>query len=103
MNIAMCSECGLPLVESPSGFATCPGMHGRLLDGSTLYRSVWIRRLLAHNVDMRTLPVAVWKRRKYFINGKRYRPAKYTPLMYGKIFALTPNRRHSPIGVFKLA
>ncbi len=56
-----CSECGQWLVETPSGFLSCPDMHGKLIErlhGSHYYirlraakREEWLHLLLSAKRD----------------------------------------------------
>lgn len=55
--ISFCGECGLPMVRSPGGYATCPNMHGRLRQ-EPVSKSVWVERLVRAKVDMRQIPTA---------------------------------------------
>lgn len=100
-QIPYCTECGLPLVRSPGGFATCPNMHGKLRQ-CDVWKSVWLTRLVQSGIDVRTIEEAEKTNKVgprggkgkviYKINGRIFRRTKYTRPLDETILAFAGKR-----------
>lgn len=61
-----CGECGAALVATPSSYASCPSMHGRLLYGKPDQFAAFIASI---GVDCRELPIATRKGVCFAVDG----------------------------------